>query len=62
MSRLALTGLLNDEIAQQLRRSAGAADEDLLLKQLLDARAAKTGTDPVLLVTADLIESGGPTR
>jgi hypothetical protein len=33
-----------------------------LLKQLLDARAAKTGTDPVLLVTADLIESGGPTR
>ena len=27
---IALTGLFNDEIVQQLRRSAGAADEPLL--------------------------------
>jgi len=58
---IALTGLLNDEIIQQLRRSAGAADEPLL-KHLIDARTAKTGTNLVPLVTPELVDGGGGTR
>jgi len=55
---IALTGLFDNQTAQQLTRSGGVANEGLL-KQVLDKRTAKPNTNLVLLITPEIVEGEG---